>query len=69
MYTLIITVFLHFLLWVKELVKSDFRFGFLVKNCIYSHLGMSRIENFDPKIRNSQTLATKNEISYHMSPP
>ena len=43
--------FLNFLLWVKELVNSDCRFGFLVKNCIYSHLETSRIPKFGPKIR------------------
>ena len=43
-------VFLNFLLWVKELVNSDCRFGFLVKNCIYSQLDMSRIPKFDPKM-------------------
>ena len=62
-------VFLSFLLWVKELVNSDCRFGFLVKNCIYSQLDMSRIPKFDPKIRNSQTLTPKSAISYHTSPP
>ena len=30
---------------------------------------MSRISNFDPKIRNFKTLAPKNTISYHTSPP
>ena len=62
-------VFLNFLLWVKELVNSDCRFGFLVKNCIYSQLDMSRIPKFDQKIRNSQTLAPKSAISYPTSPP
>ena len=61
--------FLNFLLWVKELVNSDCRSGFLVKNCIYSQLDMSRIPKIGPKIRNSQTLAQKSAISYHMSPP
>ena len=59
-------VFLNFLLWVKELVNSDCRFGFLVKNCIYSQLDMSRIPKLGPKIRSSQSLAQKNVISYHM---
>ena len=27
--------FLYFLLWVKDLVIFELRFGFLVKNCIY----------------------------------
>ena len=62
-------VFLNFLLWVKELVNSDCRFGFLMKNYIYSQLGMSRIPKFDQKIRNSQTLAPKSAISYPTSPP
>ena len=61
--------FLNFLLRVKELVNSDCRFGFYVKNCRYSQLGMSRILNFGPKIRNAQTLAQKSVISYPMSPP
>ena len=47
--------FLNFRPWVKELVNSDCRFGFLVKNCIYSQLNMSRIPKFGPKIRNSQS--------------
>ena len=62
-------VFLNFLLRVKDLVNSDCRFGFLVKNCIYSQLEMSRILNSEPKIRNFQTLVPKNAISYRMSPP
>ena len=62
-------VFLNFLLRVKDLVNSDCRFGFLVKNCIYSQLEMSRILNSEPKIRNFQTLMPTNAISYRMSPP
>ena len=53
------SAFLNFLLMVKDLVNSDYRFGFLAKNCVYSHLDMSRISNFGPKIRNSWTLAQK----------
>ena len=30
---------------------------------------MSRILNFDPKIRKFKTLAPKNTVSYHTSPP
>ena len=45
-------IFLNFLLWVKELVNADCRFGFLVKNCAYSQLVMSRIPKFGPNIRN-----------------
>ena len=30
---------------------------------------MSRVLDFDPKIRNVQTLVPKNAISYCMSPP
>ena len=56
-------VFLNFLLRVKELVDSDCRFGFCMKNCIYGQLDMSRILDFDPKIRNVQTLAPKHAIS------
>ena len=63
------SIFLNFLLRVKDLVNSDCRFGFLVKNCIYSRLEMSRILNSEPKIRNFQTLVPKNAISYRMSPP
>ena len=62
-------VFLNFLLRVKELVNSDCRFGFYMKNCIYSQLDMSRILNFDEEIRNVKTFAQKNAISYHMSAP
>ena len=47
-------VFLNFLLWVKELVNSDCRFGFLVKNCIYSQLDMSRIPKFGQKMHLKQ---------------
>ena len=59
-------VFLNFLLWVKELVNSDCRFGFLVKNLIYSQLEMSRISKFDRKIRNSLDSGTEkcNFLSY-----
>ena len=56
---------LNFLLRVKELVDSDCRFGFYMKNCTYSQLEISRIPNFSPKIRNSQTLGLKSAISYH----
>ena len=30
---------------------------------------MSRVLDFDPKIRNVQTLVPKNAVSYHASPP
>ena len=50
-------IFLNFILRVKELVNSDCRFGFYMKNCIYSQLDMSRIPKFGPKIRNPQSLA------------
>ena len=43
-------VFLNFLLRVKDLVNSDCRFGFLVKNCIYSQLDMSRIPKYAQKL-------------------
>ena len=62
-------VFLNFLLRVKESVNSDCRFGFLVKNCIYGQLDMSRVQKNGPKIRKSETLTTTNAISYDMSPP
>ena len=62
-------IFLNFLLRVKELVNSDCRFGFCMKNCIYSQLEMPRVLDFDPKLRNVQTLVPKNAISYHTSPP
>ena len=32
-------VFLDFEVWVKDFKVFDLRFGFLVKNCICSHLG------------------------------
>ena len=63
------SIFLNFLLRVKELLNSDRRFGFCMKNCIYGQLEMSRILNFVRKIRNAQTLVPKNTISYRMSPP
>ena len=62
-------IFLSCFLRVKELVNSDYRFGFCMKNCIYSKLEMSRILNCEPKIRNVQTLAPKHANSYHMYPP
>ena len=62
-------VFLNFLLRVKELVNSDCRFGFCMKNYIYSQLEMSRVLDVDLKIIHVQTLVAKNIISYHMSPP
>ena len=40
-----------------------------MKNYIHSQLEMSRVLDFDPKIRNVQTLVPKNAISYHTSPP
>ena len=42
-------VFLNFLLWVKELVNSDCRFGFLVKNCIYDQLERAGDQNLNQK--------------------
>ena len=62
-------LFLNFLLWVKELASSDCKFGFYMKNCIYSQLDMSRTPKFGPKIRNYHALAPKSAISYRMSPP
>ena len=44
------SVFLYFLLWVKDLVIFELRFGFLMKNCIYGRLDMSRIPKFDRKM-------------------
>ena len=46
-------------LWTPELSNFDLKIGFLVQNCIYSQL----------ELRKFQTLAAKNAISYHMSPP
>ena len=40
-----------------------------MKNCICSQLEMSRVLDFDPKIRNVQTLVPKNVISPLTSPP
>ena len=62
-------IFLNFLLRVKELVTSDCRFEFCMKNCIYSKLEMFRILEFDPTMRNAQTLTPNNAISHHTSPP
>ena len=61
--------FLKFLLRAKELVNSDCRFGFLVKNCIYSQLDMSRILKFGQQIISSKALAPKHAIPYRMTPP
>ena len=61
-------MFLTFLLRVKELVNYDRRFGFCMKHRIYSQLEMSRDLDFDPNIRNVQTLVPNNAISYHTSP-
>ena len=44
------SVFHCFLLWVKDLVIFELRFGFLVKNCIYGRLDMSRILKVDQKM-------------------
>jgi len=62
-------IFLNFLLRVKELANSDGRFGFCMKNCIYSKLEWFRILKFAPKTRIVQTLVPTDAISYHMSPP
>ncbi len=35
--------FLFFGIWASDLLNFDLKFGFLVKNCIYRQLGMSRI--------------------------
>ena len=61
-------MFLNFLLRVKESVNSDCRFGLCMKNCVYSQLEMSRVIDFDPTIRNVQTLVPKH-ATYHTSPP
>ena len=62
-------IFLNFLLWVKDLVNSDCRFGFYMKNCIYSQLDMSRILNFGQKINLPDSRTEKyNLLSYDPSP-
>ena len=62
-------VLLSFPLRVKALADFD---------CTSAHsdsarqavkLEMSRVFDFDPEIRNVQTLVPKNTISYHTSPP
>ena len=63
------SLFLNSLLRVKKLVNSDCRFGFCMKNCIYSQLEMARALDFEPQIRNVQILVPNNAISYHTSPP
>ena len=65
----LVLFFLCFGLWTAELLNFNLKIGFLIKNCIYGQLEMSRILNSDPKIRNVQTLVLKNAISYRMSPP
>ena len=65
----LVLFFLFFGLWTAELLNFNLKIGFLIKNCIYGQLEMSRILNFDPKIRKFKTLAPKNTISYHTSPP
>jgi hypothetical protein len=42
------SIFLNFIVRVKELVISDCRFEICIKNCIYSQLEMSRILICDP---------------------
>ena len=44
------SVFLNLLLWVKEFVNSDCRFGFLVKNCIGGWGGESFCETANREI-------------------
>ena len=56
-------LFLNFPARVKELVNTDCRFGFCMKNYIYSQL------DFDTRIRHVQSLVRKNVFSYGMSPP
>ena len=41
--------FLIFLLRVKEFINYDCRFGVCMKNCMYSHVGMSRIPTFNTR--------------------
>ena len=41
--------FLMFGLWASDFLIFDLKIGFLVKNCIYRQLGMSRIPSFDEK--------------------
>jgi len=54
---------------VKELLNSERRFRFCMKNFIYSQLGWSRILKSGSKMRNFQTLVPTDTISHHMSPP
>ena len=65
----LVLFFLFFGLWTAELLNFDLKIGFLIKNCIYGQLEMSRILDSDPKIRNFQTLGPNNAVSYRMSPP
>ena len=58
--------FLIFLLRVKELLNSDRRFGFCMKNCIYGQLEMSRILNLGNKNKKCPDSSTDkcNFLSY-----
>ena len=47
--------FLFFHSWLSNLAFFDLRFGFLIKNSIYSQLGMSRIPKFDQKMTKIQS--------------
>ena len=47
--TLLISCFLIFHIYLSKLAIFNLKFGFLVKNCVYRQLGMSRIIKFDEK--------------------
>ena len=42
-----ISFFLYFALWTPDFLMFDMKIGFLIKNCVYRQLEMSRIQNFD----------------------
>ena len=62
---LTILSFLFFGLWTPESSNFDLKFGFLVNNCIFCQLDMSRIPKFGPQMVYFQfpKLKSKNDIS------
>ena len=61
------SVFLNFLLWVKELVDSDCTFGFLMTSCRYGQLDMSTLSKFDPNIPYKQIIIFINLVNVNFS--
>ena len=45
--------------WLSNSACFDLRFGFLVKNCVYSQMGMSRLRNIGQKTLKSSQINKK----------